>query len=216
MSETFIAAMVQTRVKLSPDENLKEVSALIREAKAKGASYVQTPEMTNLLAANREQLFKTIADEDNDSSLKSFRALARELKIYLHIGSMAIKATPDRAANRAFLIDPNGEIVTRYDKIHMFDVNLANGESYRESNNYQPGDTASLADLPWGRIGLTICYDMRFPSLYRALAESGASFLTMPSAFTKPTGEAHWHVLTALARDRERRLRVCRGAGRRT
>jgi len=195
MSETFIAAMVQTRTKLSPDDNVKEIGALIREAKARGASYVQTPEMTNLLAANREQLFKTIADEEHDTSLKSFRALARELKIYLHIGSMAIKATPDRAANRAFLIDPAGEIITRYDKIHMFDVNLANGESYRESNNYQPGDTASLADLPWGRIGLTICYDMRFPSLYRALAESGASFLTMPSAFTKPTGEAHWHVL---------------------
>jgi len=108
---------------------------------------------------------------------------------------MAIRATPDRAANRAFLIDPNGEIIARYDKIHMFDVNLANGESYRESNNYQPGDTAALADLPWGRLGLTICYDMRFPSLYRALSESGASFLTMPSALTKPTGEAHWHVL---------------------
>ncbi len=195
MSDKFIAAMVQTRTKLSPDENVREISALIREAKAKGAAYVQTPEMTNLLAANRDQLFKTIADEEHDTSLKSFRALARELKIYLHIGSMAIRATPDRAANRAFLIDPNGEIIARYDKIHMFDVNLANGESYRESNSYQPGDTAALADLPWGRIGLTICYDMRFPSLYRALAESGASFLTMPSAFTKPTGEAHWHVL---------------------
>jgi len=195
MSETFIAAMVQTRTKLSPDDNVKEIGALIREAKAKGAAYVQTPEMTNLLAANRDQLFKTIADEEHDTSLKSFRALARELKIYLHIGSMAIRATPDRAANRAFLIDPNGEIIARYDKIHMFDVNLANGESYRESNNYQPGDTAALADLPWGRLGLTICYDMRFPSLYRALSESGASFLTMPSAFTKPTGEAHWHVL---------------------
>jgi deaminated glutathione amidase len=195
MSTPFTAAMVQTRTKLSPEENLKDISALIREAKAKGADYVQTPEMTNILAANRESLFKTISDEESDTSLKGFRELARELKIYLHIGSMAIKATPDRAANRAFLIDPNGEIVARYDKIHMFDVNLANGESYRESNSYQPGDTASLADLPWGRLGLTICYDMRFPSLYRALAESGASFLTMPSAFTKPTGEAHWHVL---------------------
>jgi deaminated glutathione amidase len=195
MSEKFIAAMVQTRTRLSPDDNVKEISALIREAKAKGAAYVQTPEMTNLLAANRDQLFKIIADEEHDSSLMSFRALARELKIYLHVGSMAVRATPDRAANRAFLIDPNGEIIARYDKIHMFDVNLANGESYRESNSYQPGDTAALADLPWGRIGLTICYDMRFPSLYRALAESGASFLTMPSAFTKPTGEAHWHVL---------------------
>src|SRR3974390_1155265 len=195
MSEKFIAAMVQTRTKLSPDDNVKEISALIREAKAKGAAYVQTPEMTNLLAANRDQLFKTIADEEHDTSLQSFRALARELKIFLHIGSMAIRATPDRAANRAFLIDPNGEIIARYDKIHMFDVNLANGESYRESNSYQPGDTAALADLPWGRIGLTICYDMRFPSLYRALAESGASFLTMPSPFTRKTGQAHWHVL---------------------
>ena len=195
MSTPFTAAMVQTRTRLSPEDNLREIGALIREAKAKGADYVQTPEMTNILAANRESLFKTIADEDGDASLKGFRALARELKIYLHLGSLAIKATPERAANRAFLIDPNGEIVARYDKIHMFDVNLANGESYRESNSYQPGDTASLADLPWGRLGLTICYDMRFPSLYRALAESGASFLTMPSAFTKPTGEAHWHVL---------------------
>ena len=195
MNGPFTAAMVQTRTRLSPDENLKEISALIREAKAKGADYVQTPEMTNILAANREQLFRVITDESNDASLKAYRDLARELGIYLHLGSMAVLATPDRAANRAFLIDPKGEIVARYDKIHMFDVSLANGESYRESHSYQPGDTASLADLPWGRIGLTICYDMRFPSLYRALAESGALFLTAPSAFTKPTGEAHWHVL---------------------
>ncbi|RYD87469.1 MAG: carbon-nitrogen hydrolase family protein, partial [Sphingomonadales bacterium] len=187
--------MVQTRAKLSPDENLKEVSALIREAKGKGADYVQTPEMTNILAANRESLFKVIADEEHDPSLAAYRALAKELGIFLHIGSIAVRATPERAANRGFLIDPKGEIAARYDKIHMFDVNLANGESYRESASYQPGETASIADLPWGRIGLTICYDMRFPALYRALAESGASFLTMPSAFTKPTGEAHWHVL---------------------
>ena len=195
MSTPFTAAMVQTRTRLSPEDNFKDISALIREAKAKGADYIQTPEMTNILAANRESLFKTITDESSDQSLKGYRALARELKVYLHLGSFAIKATPDRAANRAFLIDPNGEIAARYDKIHMFDVNLANGESYRESNSYQPGDTACLADLPWGRLGVTICYDMRFPALYRALAESGASFLTMPSAFTKPTGEAHWHIL---------------------
>lgn len=195
MSGTFVAAMVQTRAKLSPDENLKEISALIREAKARGANYVQTPEMTNILAANRESLFKVIADEEHDPSLVAYRALAKEIGIFLHIGSIAVRATPERAANRGFLIDPKGEIAARYDKIHMFDVNLANGESYRESASYQPGETASIADLPWGRIGLTICYDMRFPALYRALAESGASFLTMPSAFTKPTGEAHWHVL---------------------
>jgi predicted amidohydrolase len=187
--------MIQTRSKLSPEENLKDISALIREAKGKGANYVQTPEMTNILAANRESLFKVITDEEHDTSLAAYRELAKDLGIFLHIGSIAVRATPERAANRALLIDPKGEIVARYDKIHMFDVNLANGESYRESASYQPGETASIADLPWGRIGLTICYDMRFPSLYRALAESGASFLTMPSAFTKPTGEAHWHVL---------------------
>ena len=195
MSGTFTAAMVQTRTKLSPAENLKDISALIREAASKGADYVQTPEMTNILAANREQLFKEISDEDNDKSLAAYRELAKELRIFLHLGSLAILATPDRAANRGFLIDPKGHLVARYDKIHMFDVNLANGESYRESATYQPGEAVTIADLPWGRVGLTICYDMRFPALYRALGESGASFLTMPSAFTKPTGEAHWHVL---------------------
>jgi predicted amidohydrolase len=151
--------------------------------------------MTNVLAANREQLFQTIVEEEKDASLAAFRALARELKLTVHVGSLAVKLTPDRAANRSFLIDPAGEIVARYDKIHMFDVNLANGESYRESNNYTPGESAVVADLPWGRIGLTICYDLRFPALYRALAEAGASYLAIPSSFTKQTGEAHWHVL---------------------
>jgi predicted amidohydrolase len=106
-----------------------------------------------------------------------------------------VKVAPDRAANRSFLIDPRGDIVARYDKIHMFDVDLAGGETYRESRSYRPGETAVVSDLPWGRIGLTICYDLRFPSLYRALAEAGASFLAIPSAFTQQTGEAHWHVL---------------------
>jgi predicted amidohydrolase len=115
--------------------------------------------------------------------------------VTLHVGSLAIQASPDRAANRSFLIDPHGEIKARYDKIHMFDVDLANGESYRESNNFRPGEIAVLTDLPWGRLGMTICYDLRFPALYRALAEAGASFLAVPAAFTKQTGEAHWHVL---------------------
>jgi predicted amidohydrolase len=117
------------------------------------------------------------------------------LNIHLHIGSLAVLATPERAANRSFLIGPDGQVIASYDKIHMFDIDLGNGESYRESANYQPGETAVIADLPWGRIGLTICYDVRFPALYRALAESGASFLTVPSAFTRKTGEAHWHTL---------------------
>jgi deaminated glutathione amidase len=191
----FKAAMIQMRSGLNPAANVDAAARLIEEAKAAGADYVQTPEMTNLLAAKREQLFATAVEEDKDASLGAFRDLARRLKLTIHVGSLAIRLTHDRAANRGFLIDPLGEIAARYDKIHMFDVDLANGESYRESNNYKPGERAVLADLPWGRFGLTICYDLRFPALYRALAEAGAIFLAIPSAFTKQTGEAHWHVL---------------------
>jgi len=156
---------------------------------------VLTPEMTNILAAKREQLLAVVVEEEMDASLATLREVARELGIYVHVGSLAIKVSHDRAANRSFLIDPKGDIAARYDKIHMFDVDLAGGESYRESRNYRPGELAVLADLPWGRIGLTVCYDLRFPALYRALAEGGATMLAIPSAFTNQTGEAHWHVL---------------------
>jgi predicted amidohydrolase len=192
---TFKAAMIQMRSGLTPAGNVDAAAALIAEAKAGGADYVQTPEMTNLLAANREQLLKTISDEKSDPSLAAFRELARKHGLFVHLGSLAVRHSQDRASNRAFLIDPQGEIVARYDKIHMFDVDLGNGESYRESNNYAPGESAVLADLPWGRLGITICYDVRFPALYRALAEAGATMLTVPSAFTKVSGEAHWHIL---------------------
>jgi deaminated glutathione amidase len=191
----FKTAMIQMRSGLTPAANVDAAARLIEQAKAAGADYVQTPEMSNVLAANREQLFTTIVDEEKDASLAAFRDLARRLGVIVHVGSLAVRLSPDRAANRGFLIDPKGEIVARYDKIHMFDVNLANRESYRESNNYTPGESAVLSDLPWGRLGLTICYDLRFPALYRALAEAGASYLAIPSAFTKQTGEAHWHVL---------------------
>lgn len=191
----FTAALVQMRTGLMPAENLVQATKLIREAKDKGADYIQTPEVSNIMQENRTALFELLASEDDDLSLKAFRALAQELKVHLHIGSLALKASPERAANRSFLIGPDGEIIARYDKIHMFDIDLGNGESYRESANYQPGETAVIADLPWGRIGLTICYDLRFPDLYRALAESGASFITVPAAFTQKTGEAHWHAL---------------------
>jgi predicted amidohydrolase len=123
------------------------------------------------------------------------RELARKLGIFIHVGSLAIKLAPEKAANRSYLIAPSGEIAARYDKIHLFDVDLAGGESYRESRNYRPGEQAVLCDLPWGRLGLTVCYDLRFPALYRALAEAGAIMLAIPSAFTQQTGEAHWHVL---------------------
>jgi predicted amidohydrolase len=192
---TFKAAMIQMRTGLTPAANVDAAAALIRDAKSAGAHYVQTPEMTNILAANSQQLFAAVAEEDRDPSLAAFRELARELGIHIHVGSLAIKISPERAANRGFLIGPDGNIVARYDKIHMFDVDLAGGESYRESSRYRPGDIAVVADLPWGRLGLTVCYDLRFPALYRALAEAGATMLAIPSAFTKQTGEAHWHVL---------------------
>ena len=192
---SFKAAMIQMRSGLQPGANVDAAVRYIGDAKSAGAEYVLTPEMTNILAANREQLFAAVVEEEADASLATLREVARKLGIYVHIGSLAIKISPDRAANRSFLIDPKGDILARYDKIHMFDVDLADGESYRESRNYRPGELAVLADLPWGRLGLTVCYDLRFPALYRALAEAGAIMLAIPSAFTKQTGEAHWHVL---------------------
>lgn len=192
---SFKAAMIQMRAGLQPRANIDAAVKLIGEAKSAGADYVQTPEMTNILAAKREQLFSAIGEEAADPALAAFRELARKLGVTIHVGSLAIKISADKAANRSFLIDPRGEIAARYDKVHMFDVDLENGESYRESNNYKPGESAVLSDLPWGRLGLTICYDLRFPALYRALAEAGAIMLAIPSAFTRQTGEAHWHVL---------------------
>jgi predicted amidohydrolase len=191
----FKAGLVQMRSGLDPATNLDTAARLIGEARAGGADYVQTPEMTNIMELKRERLFASIVAEEIDPSLAAFRELARKLAIYLHVGSLAIKLAGERAANRSFLIDRHGEIAARYDKIHMFDVDLANGESYRESRNFRPGEIAVATDLPWGRLGLTICYDLRFPALYRALAEAGSSMLAIPAAFTRQTGEAHWHVL---------------------
>jgi len=192
---TFRVALIQMRSGRSPAANLDAAAKLIGEAGASGADYVQTPEMTNILEARRDALMAAIAPEHEDPSLAAFRDLARRHRLWLHIGSLALKISPDRAVNRGFLIDQQGEIAARYDKIHMFDVDLPNGESYRESRSYAPGEHAVTADLPWGRLGLTICYDLRFPALYRALAEAGSMFLAIPSSFTKQTGEAHWHVL---------------------
>ena len=192
---TFRVALIQMRSGRTPAANLDAATKLIGEAKAGGADYVQTPEMTNILEARRDALMAAIVPEHQDPSLATFRDLARQHRLWLHIGSLALKVSPDRAANRGFLIDPQGEIAARYDKIHMFDVDLANGETYRESRSYAPGEHAVTAVLPWGRLGITICYDLRFPALFRALAEAGSMFLAIPSSFTKQTGEAHWHVL---------------------
>src|ERR1051326_5952521 len=192
---SFRVGLVQMRSGRSPPAHIHAPAKLIGAARDRGAEYVLTPEMTNIMETGRERFFAAIVAEEQDAALATFRELARTLGIYVHAGSLAIKVSPDKAANRSFLIDRHGEIVARYDKIHMFDVDLASGESYRESRNYRAGELAVLAALPWGRLGLTICYDLRFPALYRALAEAGASFVSIPSAFTRQTGEAHWHVL---------------------
>jgi predicted amidohydrolase len=185
--QKFRAAAVQMRTGLDVGGNLAEAERLIREAAAEGAGYVLTPEMTTVLDRRRERLLAAIHAEEADPSLKRFRALAAELGIHLHIGSMAIMVDGDKVANRAFVIAPDGAVLARYDKIHMFDVDLGGGESYRESKLYRPGGAAVAVELPWTRLGVTVCYDVRFPSLYRVLAETGASVMAIPAAFTQTT-----------------------------
>ena len=191
----FRAALVQLRAGRAIQPNLDQAEALIRQAARGGAQYVQTPENTALMELEPELVLKQVQPEDESVPLARLRALAGELGIWLHAGSLGIKIDAARVANRSYLLDPHGEIAARYDKLHMFDVDLANGESYRESQYYGPGAKAVLADLPWGRLGMTICYDLRFPALYRALATAGANLIAIPAAFTKQTGQAHWHVL---------------------
>lgn len=193
--KTLRVALVQLRSGRSIAPNMAMAEALIRRAAAGGALYVQTPENTAIMELEPERLLAEVDVEESSVPLGQLRALARELGLWLHVGSLAVKVDASKVANRSYLIAPDGEIVARYDKLHLFDVDLAGGESYRESRTFQPGNTAVLADLPWGRLGLSICYDLRFPALYRALATAGAEFIAVPSAFTKQTGEAHWRVL---------------------
>lgn len=193
--ESFVAALVQMRSGRDVETNLAEADRLIREAASRGAKYVQTPENTLLMERETSALFEKIAPEEQTAAIPHFLSLAQELGIWLHIGSIAVVTGEGRAANRAFLFSPEGRIAARYDKIHMFDVTLPSGETYRESKVYQPGSVAVLAALPWGELGITTCYDLRFPEQYKALAQAGADFLAVPSAFTKQTGAAHWHVL---------------------
>jgi predicted amidohydrolase len=191
----FRVGLVQMCTGRDVEKNLADAGSLIREAARQGADYVQTPEITTLMEMDRERLFKAVRPEEGNAAVAYLCALARELGIWLHVGSMAILVGNGKIANRSLLISPEGDIEARCDKIHMFDVQLPGGESYRESKHYQPGDAAVVAELPWGRLGLTVCYDLRFPHLYRALAKAGADFLAIPSAFTRQTGQAHWHVL---------------------
>nr|WP_272212152.1 carbon-nitrogen hydrolase family protein [Marinicella sp. W31]MDC2878058.1 carbon-nitrogen hydrolase family protein [Marinicella sp. W31] len=191
----FTAAAIQMRSGTDPEQNADTLSTLVREAAVKGAQYVQTPEMTGAVQKDRKQLMAGLKAEADDITVRTAAALAREHALHLHIGSTAIAVDDGMVANRALLFAPDGTIAARYDKIHMFDVDLDNGESWRESAVYRPGESAVLANLPFAKIGMGICYDVRFPDLFRAYALAGAEVLTAPAAFTKQTGEAHWHVL---------------------
>jgi deaminated glutathione amidase len=195
MSAKFTAACVQITSQREFAPNIQAVGDLVRRARDAGAELIMTPEITGMFEPKRDLHLAKATDEAANPALAAFRDLARETGAWLLVGSLAIKLEAARLANRSFLLAPDGVIAARYDKIHMFDVDLENGESYRESALYRPGDSTVLAGLPWGTLGMTICYDLRFPYLYRALAQAGADFLSIPAAFTVPTGTAHWHVL---------------------
>jgi len=196
VSGRFTAACLQLTSGRDIAPNIEAATALVRRARAAGADFIMTPEVSDMIEPRRALRLEKACTEAAHPMLAAFREVARETGAFLLLGSLVIRVEgEERLRNRSFLIAPDGGVRQRYDKIHMFDVELAGGESYRESAAFRPGDAATLAPLPWGTLGMTVCYDLRFPHLYRALAHAGADFLTIPSAFTVPTGRAHWHVL---------------------
>ncbi len=192
---TLRVGLIQTRTPASHAAALAHVVPLVREAAAQGATFILTPEGTNILDRDREKLLSQLTLLADDPVVNGLRALAAELGVWIDVGSALVRREDGKAANRQVLINPTGEITATYDKLHMFDVNLPTGETARESATYEPGERAVVADIDGARLGLTICYDMRFPAVYRALATAGAKVMTVPAAFTRPTGEAHWEVL---------------------
>lgn len=189
------AAILQMTSGIDPLVNARTISDGVAQAAAEGAAVLFTPEMSGLLDRNRARAAASITGEDDDRVLASVRDAAGKHGIWVQIGSLALRAGEGRLVNRAFVIDGAGDIRARYDKLHLFDVDLPNGERWRESDSYAPGDAAVTVDTPLGVLGLSICYDLRFPDLYRALTDAGAALLSVPAAFTRPTGAAHWHVL---------------------
>jgi predicted amidohydrolase len=187
--------LVQTRTPATHAAALEHVAPLVREAAARGARFILTPEGVNVLQKDRARLLPILVSLDEDPVVNGLRDLARDLDVWIDVGSALVKREDGKAANRQAVIDPTGAIVATYDKLHMFDVDLPTGETARESATYEPGDRAAVVETPLGTFGLTICYDMRFPALHRALALGGAQVLTVPAAFTRPTGEAHWDIL---------------------
>lgn len=198
MAGTLDIALVQLRSPATPQAAWDHVEPLVRQAAAGGARLIATPEGTNLLEQRRDRRAGVIAPQNDDLVVTRLCALAAELGVWILIGSAIVRsdqAGDDRAANRSLLVDDKGAIVAAYDKLHVFDVDLPTGESHRESAAIRPGDRAVIADTPWGGLGLTVCYDVRFPQLFRALARAGADMIAVPAAFTVPTGQAHWETL---------------------
>lgn len=191
----FRAAAIQMRSGESPERNAVDLERLVREAASQGATYIQTPEMTGALIRDKEARAASFTSEDKDIVVSTARRLAKELGVFLHIGSTAILRADGKLANRALLFGPDGAALATYDKIHMFDVDLDNGESWRESAAYEPGTEAVVTEIEGAKLGFAVCYDLRFPQLFRAEALAGADLLSVPAAFTRQTGEAHWHVL---------------------
>ena len=192
---SFKAALIQMRSGREPARNIEDACLLIDEAASEGAQFALTPEMTNIIETDRERLRAIVRGEKDDAAISALAERARKHRIWILAGSLALRGETGKLVNRSLLFDRTGRIAARYDKIHLFDVDLPGGAVIRESAAYAGGSAAPIAALPWGIIGLTICYDLRFPALYKSLALAGASFITVPSAFTKVTGEAHWHVL---------------------
>jgi len=189
-------AIFQSTTGIDPNQNARALSDAIGEAAAGGAEILFTPEMSGLLDRDSARAAKSLRPEEQDEVLAACRESARRHRIWLHIGSLAVLVDGGKVANRGFVIDREGEIRARYDKIHLFDVDLPTGESWRESNVYSAGKGVVLVNgTPVGKLGLTICYDLRFPGLFARLAEAGADLIAVPAAFTVPTGRAHWHIL---------------------
>jgi deaminated glutathione amidase len=191
------AALVQLTVSDDPAANLSVTVAFVRQAVAAGAGFILTPELTNGLSSSRAHQRHVFRHEEADETLAALRAEAQAAGVWLLIGSLGVLThdADGRFANRSFLVGPDGGVVARYDKIHMFDVNVSDTEVYRESEGYRPGNRAVLAETPFGKVGMTVCYDLRFPALYRRLAQAGAQILTVPAAFNHITGAAHWETL---------------------
>ena len=191
------AALLQITSSDSPSENLEMLQGMIAEAVADGAGFVLTPEVSNCVSLSRAHQQEVLHHEEDDPSLAALCDTAAQHGIWLSLGSFGVKThdADGRFANRQFLISPDGEIKARYDKIHMFDVEVTPEETFRESDGYRPGSKAVVAQTPFGALGLTICYDLRFPRLHRALAKAGAEILIAPAAFSPVTGAAHWHAL---------------------